>query len=164
MSTAPEASAAAAPAKRVEVDTDPRRLDVALIHGFLTRSYWAHGIPLDVVRRSLEGSLCFGLYEGDRQVGFARVVSDRATFAYLADVFVVESHRGRGLAKVLMEAIFAHPQLLGLRRWLLATRDAHGLYARCGFTPLAAPERFMERHDAGVYGTPAGAVPMESKP
>ena len=133
------------------VDTDPERLDVALIHTFLASSYWAKGVPIEVVRRSIANSLCFGLYEGDRQVGFARVVSDRATFAYLADVFVVESHRGRGLARLLMEAVVAHPELQGLRRWMLATRDAHGLYARYGFTSLPAPQRFMQLHDPEVY-------------
>jgi GNAT superfamily N-acetyltransferase len=133
------------------VDTDPRRLDIGLIHAFLAESYWAKGVPIDVVRRSIVHSLCFGLYEGERQVGFARVVSDRATFAYLADVFVVESHRGRGLARLLMKAVVTHPELQGLRRWMLATRDAHGLYERFGFTPLPAPERFMQLHDPEVY-------------
>ncbi len=135
----------------IEIDTDKGRLDVPLIHGFLTNSYWAKGIPIDVVRRSIEGSLCFGIYEEGRQVGFARVVSDRATFAYLADVFVLESHRGQGLSKKLMAAIVAHPPLQHLRRWLLATQDAHGLYEQFGFRPLAIPERFMELHDPDVY-------------
>jgi GNAT superfamily N-acetyltransferase len=136
----------------IEVDTDGSRLDVSLVHDFLSRSsYWARGIPLEVVRRSIENSLCFGIYDDDMQVGFARLVTDRATFAYLADVFIVESHRGRGLGKLLMDAIVAHPEVQGLRRWLLGTRDAHGLYAQYGFHPLAAPERFMERHDPLVY-------------
>ena len=99
-----------------------------------------------------EGSLCFGVYDGTRQVGFARVITDGATFAYLADVFVLESHRGRGLAVRLMDAVIAHPRLQGLRRWVLATQDAHGLYAKFGFTALAVPDRFMERHDPTVYG------------
>ena len=136
----------------IVVDSDPERLDVAVVHGFLTDSYWAKGIPVETVRRSIRNSLCFGLYEGSRQIGFARVVTDRATFAYLADVFVLESHRGRGLALRLMDAVTSHPSLQGLRRWVLATQDAHGLYAKYGFTPLAAPERFMERHDPTVYG------------
>jgi GNAT superfamily N-acetyltransferase len=136
---------------RIEIDTDKNRLDIPLIHGFLTDSYWARGIPIDMVRRSIEGSLCFGIYEAGRQVGFARVISDYATFAYLADVFVLESHRGRGLSKQLMAAIMAHPQLQHLRRWLLATRDAHRLYEQFGFRPLAIPERFMEVHDPEVY-------------
>jgi GNAT superfamily N-acetyltransferase len=135
----------------ITVDTDKRRLDVERIHAFLTTSYWAKGIPLDVVRRSIERSLCFGLYDGDEQVGFARVVSDGATFAYLADVFVLDSHRGRGLGKLLVSEVLAHPELQGLRRWVLATRDAHALYAQHGFTPLSNPQRFMERHDPDVY-------------
>lgn len=139
----------------LRITTDPAALDVELIHAYLTRSYWAAGIPLETVRRSIEHSVNFGLFDGDAQIGFARVVTDRATFAYLADVFVLEPYRGRGLSKWLMEAVIAHPELQGLRRWVLATRDAHGLYARYGFTPLAAPERFMERHDREVYGRAA---------
>jgi GNAT superfamily N-acetyltransferase len=139
----------------IEIDTDPRRLDRGVIHGFLCESYWAAGIPRDVVERSIENSLCFGVYENGRQVGFARLVTDRATFAYLADVFVLESHRGRGLAKHLMAAILAHPEVRGLRRWLLATRDAHGLYAGFGFRALPRPDRFMELHDPQVYSRSA---------
>lgn len=135
----------------IVVDTDPARLDLAVIHSFLAASYWARGIPLEVVERSIRHSLCFGLYEGHVQIGFARVVTDRATFAYLADVFVLDSHRGRGLSRRLMDAVVAHPELQGLRRWMLATRDAHGLYAQYGFTALATPEPFMQRHDPGVY-------------
>ena len=131
------------PNPSIVVDTDQSRLDVQTIHRFLTDSYWSRGIPFEVVERSIRGSLCFGLYDGDRQVGFARVISDCATFAYLADVFVLESHRGRGLGKVLISAVMAHPSLQGLRRWLLATRDAHDLYSQFGFTPLAVPGRFM---------------------
>jgi GNAT superfamily N-acetyltransferase len=138
-------------ADHIEVDTDKSRLDVPLIHGFLTNSYWAKGIPIDVVHRAINGSLCFGLYDAGRQVGFARVISDYATFAYLADVFVLESHRGRGLSKRLMASIMAHPQLQHLRRWLLATRDAHGLYEQFGFRSLASPESFLELHDSAVY-------------
>jgi GNAT superfamily N-acetyltransferase len=138
----------------IEVDTDPMRLDVALVHRFLADSYWARGIPRATVEAAIRGSLCFGLYEHGAQVGFARLITDRATFAYLADVFVLESHRGRGLAKVLMEALVAHPEMQGLRRWVLATRDAHALYAQYGFRPLAAPDRFMERHDPHVYDAP----------
>ena len=140
----------------IVVDTDPARLDLAVIHEFLAASYWAQGIPLETVRRSIRNSLCFGLYEGERQIGFARVVSDRATFAYLADVFVLDSHRGRGLSKLLMDAVVAHSELQGLRRWMLATRDAHGLYAQYGFTALAAPEPFMQRHDPEVYARAGG--------
>jgi len=138
------------------ITTDPAALDVALIHRVLTSSYWAAGIPLETVERSIRHSLCFGIFEGDAQVGFARVITDHATYAYLADVFVVETHRGRGLSKRLMDAVVSHPELQGLRRWMLATRDAHGLYARYGFTPLAAPDRWMERHDPEVYRRPPG--------
>jgi GNAT superfamily N-acetyltransferase len=133
------------------IDTDKAHLQLDTIHRFLCESYWAKGVPVEVLRRAIENSLCFGVYDGDEQVGFARVISDYATFAYLADVFVLESHRGRGLASRLMNAIISHPQLQGLRRWTLATRDAHGVYAKFGFTPLTSPERFMERHDPLVY-------------
>lgn len=135
----------------VIISTDRRRLDRAAVHEFLKGSYWAKNIPRDVVDRAIEGSLCFGVYEGARQVGFARVISDRATFAYLADVFVLESHRGRGLAAWLMETIRSHPDLQNLRRWMLVTKDAHRLYRRCGFEPLAHPERIMEIVDADIY-------------
>jgi GNAT superfamily N-acetyltransferase len=131
--------------------TDPARFDLGMIHGFLTRSYWAQGIDEATVRRSIEYSLCFGLFSAERQVGFARVVTDRATFAYLADVFVIDQFRGQGLAKWMIEVILAHPDLQRLRRWLLATRDAHDLYRQYGFTALPAPGRFMERYDGAVY-------------
>lgn len=132
------------------VSDDPARLDLDVIHGFLTRTYWAAGVPRETVARAIAGSLAFGAYlpaagGGERQVGFARVITDRATFAYLADVFVLEEERGQGLAALLMEAIQSHPDLQGLRRWALVTRDAHGLYSRFGFAPLAAPESWMER-------------------
>lgn len=133
------------------VSTDPSRFDITLIHQFLSRSYWSEGIPREIVERSIENSLCFGVFENSEQVGFARVITDRATFAYLADVFILESHRGRGLGKLLMECISKHPQLQQLRRWMLATRDAHDLYAKFGFKPLARPERFMELHQPDVY-------------
>lgn len=135
------------------ISTDPGLLDVPLIHDFLAnRSYWAAGRPLEVVRRSLDHSLCFGLYERGRQVGFARVVTDRATFAWLCDVFVLEEYRGRGLSKWLVECVVGHPDLQGLRRVLLGTRDAHSLYERYGFKPLADPTRFMEVFRPDVYG------------
>lgn len=127
------------------VSTDPGRFDRKAIHAFLTRSYWAEGISLELVNRSIDGSLGFGLFEDARQIGFARVVTDRATFAYLADVYVLESHRGRGLGQWLVECVTAHPDLQGLRRWSLATRDAHGLYRKLGFAALRAPERYMEK-------------------
>jgi len=125
-----------------------------VIHGFLTASYWSPGISRALVERAVRNSVCFGVYEEGRQVGFARVITDQATFAYLADVFILEAHRGRGLAKALMSAIVADPRLQGLRRWVLATRDAHGLYERYGFTPLAKPQRFMELHQPDVYAAP----------
>lgn len=134
-----------------EVSTERSRLDVALIHDFLRSSYWAKNIPRSVIDKSIEGALCFGVYHDGRQVGFARVITDFATFGYIADVFVVPEHRGRGLSRILMQAILAHPPLQGLRRLLLATRDAHGLYAQFGFKPLANPEDFMTLHNPDLY-------------
>ena len=134
-----------------EISTDKERLDVPMIHRFLTEeSYWAKTRTPDQTRRAIENSLCFGVYAGHRQIGFARVVSDFATFAYVGDVFVVAEFRGRGLSKRLIEAVVSHPDLQGLRRWLLATRDAHGLYEQFEFSGLKYPERWMERtaHDA----------------
>lgn len=133
------------------VSTDKSRLNLDLIFQFLTNSYWAKGIPRDLVVRSIDNALCFGLFEDDKQVGFARVISDFATFAYIGDVFVIKSHRGRGLGKRLMRAIMEHPQLQNLRRWSLVTRDAHGLYAQFGFTELEHPERYMEIRNSRVY-------------
>ncbi|HZQ97146.1 MAG TPA: GNAT family N-acetyltransferase [Candidatus Sulfotelmatobacter sp.] len=136
------------------VSTDRARLDLNVIHAFLTNCYWAKGIPRETVERSIEHSLCFGVYDGSgAQVGFARVVSDLATVAYLGDVFVLETDRGRGLSKFLMECIMRHPALQGLRRWILLTRDAHGLYQRFGFTALKSAERYMELHRPDVYET-----------
>jgi GNAT superfamily N-acetyltransferase len=140
------------------ISTDRARLDLDVIHNFLTNCYWAKGIPREVVVRSIEHALCFGIYEGGVQVGFARVISDFATFAYVGDVFVLESHRGRGLGKWLMGCIVRHPALQNLRRWILTTRDAHGLYSQFGFTPVKAPERFMERHQANIYETPRKTI------
>jgi len=136
---------------RITVDDDASRLDMDVVHDFLSRSYWAAGIPREVVERAVRNSLCFGAYEDGRQVGFARVVTDRATFAYLADVFVLESHRRRGISKRLVAEALGHPDLRGLRRWVLVTRDAQGLYGQFGFKPLRDPERFMELHDPEVY-------------
>ncbi|HKN16277.1 MAG TPA: GNAT family N-acetyltransferase [Candidatus Sulfotelmatobacter sp.] len=136
------------------ISTARDRLSLDVVYGFLTNCYWAKGIPRDVVARSIEHSLCFGVYQGDAQVGFGRVISDFATVAYLGDVFVLESHRGLGLSKWLMECIVQHPALANLRRWILLTRDAHGLYSRFGFTPVETPERYMELHQPNVYGTP----------
>ena len=126
-----------------EISTDRARLDVALVHEFLRTSYWAQGRRRSVVERSIEHSLCFGVYHAGRQVGFARVVSDRAVFAYLMDVFVIQEFRGQGVSKALMRAILDHPDLQNLRVFLLATRDAHGLYEKFGFRSLAEPERMM---------------------
>ncbi len=134
------------------ISTDPSLLDRALIHRYLSeRSYWAKGVPLETVNRSIEHSLCFGMYRAGKQIGFARVVTDYATFAWLADVFIDEEQRGRGLGKKLVPAILAHPQLQGLRRFLLGTRDAHGLYARFGFKPLEYVERYMQIQDPNPY-------------
>ena len=133
------------------VSTDSARLDLDAIHAFLSSSYWAEGIPRAVVERAITGSICFGLFHGERQVGFARVITDRATFAYLADVYVLEDYRGRGLGTWLIETVIAHPDLHGLRRFVLVTRDAHGLYEKFGFTALARPEYYMESHRPDVY-------------
>jgi GNAT superfamily N-acetyltransferase len=133
------------------ISTDRERIDLDVVHGYLTESYWARGISREVVERSVENSFCFGMYCAGTQVGFARVVSDFATFAYLGDVFVLDAYRGQGLGKWLMECVLGHPRLQGLRRWTLLTRDAHGLYSQFGFTPLKAPDRYMELHDPEVY-------------
>jgi GNAT superfamily N-acetyltransferase len=135
-----------------EIDTDKSRLDIAVIHRFLSEcSHWARGIPVATVRRAIDNSLAFGLYRDGVQIGFARIVSDEATFAYLADVFVAAEERGRGLGQWLVEAILAYPPLQGLRRWLLATRDAKSLYCRCGFTDLRADLFHLERFDRNSY-------------
>jgi GNAT superfamily N-acetyltransferase len=139
------------------ISTDKSRLDVDAVHAFLSRSFWAQEIPREIVARSIEGSLCFGIYQGDQQVGFARVISDFATYAYLADVYVLEEFRGRGLSKWLMECIMHHPDLQGLKRWSLNTRDAHGLYTKYGFQPAAYPERMMEILDFDIYKRDAPA-------
>jgi GNAT superfamily N-acetyltransferase len=138
-------------AAEIEISTDRARMDVDAIRAFLARSYWAELIPREVVATAIANSLCFGAFHGKRQIGFTRVVTDYATFAYVADVYVLEEHRGRGISKVLMAAMRAHPGLQGLRRWHLATRDAHGLYRQFGFTALADPGRHMELVDAEVY-------------
>jgi GNAT superfamily N-acetyltransferase len=123
-----------------------------MIHGFLAdESYWAKGRTLEQTKTAIENSICFGVYHGDRQAAFARVVTDRATFAYIGDLFVLEEFRGRGLSKRLMEAIVSHPELQGLRRWILATRDAHGLYEQFEFSALRFPERWMEKTAPNAY-------------
>ena len=125
------------------ISTDKEQLDIATIHRFLSTAYWSQGIPLETVQQAIEHSLNFGLYRGKQQVGFARVITDYTTFAYVTDVFVQESFRGQGLSKWLMEKIVAHPELQGLRRWILITKDAHGLYRQFGFTNVKTPERSM---------------------
>jgi N-acetylglutamate synthase-like GNAT family acetyltransferase len=133
------------------VSTDPALLDLNVVHRFLTESYWAKGIPKKTVQRSIRNSLCFGVYRARKQVGFARVISDFATYAYVGDVFVIDEYRGHGLGKLVMQCIIKHPALQGLRRWGLLTRDAHGLYSKYGFKPLKSPERHMEIHNPDVY-------------
>jgi GNAT superfamily N-acetyltransferase len=150
--------------QELRISTDPAELDIDLIHRYLSgESYWARGIPRDIVERSLTHSLCFGGYISDRQVAFARVVSDYATFANLLDVFVLTQHRGKGYSKLLMQAVFAHPQLQNLRRFTLATRDAHGLYAQFGFAAPSKPQTLMERLAADIYKTPKPIPPPQKR-
>lgn len=135
-----------------EIDTDKRRLDLAAIHRYLSEeSYWAQNRSMERTLTAIENSICFGVYFGREQVGFARVVTDRATFAYIGDVFILEAHRGRGLSKWLMKVIVEMPDLQGLRRWVLATRDAHGLYEQFEFANLRFPDRWMERTAPDAY-------------
>lgn len=137
------------------ISTDRSRLNIDLIHDFLSNTtYWAVGRKRDVVERSIDNSLAFGVYKGNDQVGFARVVTDYATFAWIADVFVLPEHRGQGLSKWLMDVMLSHSQLQGFRRWVLATKDAHALYERFGFIPLHRPERWMERPDPNMQESP----------
>lgn len=134
------------------ISTDEDRLQIDTIHNFLSqKAYWARGRTREQTETAIKNSICFGLYHSDRQIGFARVISDKATFAYIGDVFVLDEFRGQGLSKWLMEAIIAHPELQGLRRWLLATRDAHGLYAKFEFASLRFPDRWMERTASNAY-------------
>ena len=142
------------------ITTDPAAVDIAAVHAFLSTAYWATGIPRDLVARAIAGSIPFSLFRGADQVGFARLITDRATFAYLADVYVLEPFRGRGLARWLMTTIMAHPDVQGLRRLHLVTRDAHGLYRRFGFHELAVPDRHMELTRPNLYEAP-GAEPRE---
>jgi GNAT superfamily N-acetyltransferase len=145
---------------KVEYTTDPARIDLDRVHDWIARkSYWAGRMPRHIFDRAVGGSVCFGAIENGATLGFCRVITDRATFAYVADVFVAPSRRGQGIGKGLMHAVLAHPELKDLRRWLLVTADAHGLYARHGFEALSTPERFMERHDPGVYQRLAGELP-----
>jgi GNAT superfamily N-acetyltransferase len=134
------------------ISDDPARLDLHAIHAYLSRAYWSAGIPFEVVVRAVRGSLCIGAYgRAGAQVGLARFISDYATFCYVSDVYVLESHRGQGLSKAMLGMAMDHPLLQGLRRWSLATADAHGLYGQFGFAPVAQPERHMERLDADIY-------------
>jgi GNAT superfamily N-acetyltransferase len=147
------------------VSSDPDRLDLAAVHDYLSKSYWSPGIPIDVLQRAMAGSICFGLFHGDSQVGFARVVTDRATFAYLCDVYVLDAYQRQGLGHWLMEVVTSHPDLQGLRRFVLVTRDAHRLYERFGFQPLARPGGYMELHRPNVYSNHsnlAAAEPSEA--
>jgi len=140
------------PAARLRISTALTEFDLDGVYRFLSQeAYWSKGLPREVFDRAVANSLCFGGFVGDMQVTFGRVITDRATFAYLADVFVLPEHRGLGYSKQLMDAVVAHPELQGLRRMVLVTGDAHGLYARYGFTALAAPDRYMERHQPGIY-------------
>src|SRR5688572_16653181 len=137
------------------VSTDNNRLDIPTIHDFIAnQSYWAQGRSIETLKRALDNSFNFGLYKTDQQIGFARVVTDYATFAWVADVFVLPVHRGKGLSRWLMELILSHPDLQGFRRWVLATKDAHSLYARFGFIALHRPERWMERPDPNMQERP----------
>ena len=136
----------------IEIDQNKERLDIDMIDRFLRdESYWASERTIEQTLTAIENSICFGVYDGDRQIGFARVVSDKATFAYLGDVFIIEEYRGRGLSKMLMQAIIEHPELQGLRRWVLATADAHGLYEQFEFAELRHPERWMEKTAPNAY-------------
>lgn len=137
------------------ISTDRARLDIDVVHEYLSTSYWAKGMPREILQRGIENSLVFGVYHGAPQVGFARVISDLATYAYLSDVFILESHRRRGLSKWLMECVLAHPDLQGLRRFALFTRDAQGLYERYGFAPSRSTSIYLERWTPNVYSTPA---------
>ncbi len=135
-----------------KTSSDVNDMDLETIHGFVSHSYWAKDIPLKTMEKAINNSLCFGIFtESDEQVAFARMITDSATFAYLADVFVLKEHRGKGLSKLLMQVIIAHPELQGLRRMALATSDAHSLYEQFGFKALGSPESFMELHQPDVY-------------
>jgi len=147
------------------ISDDPQRIDVRAVHAFLRTAYWSKGIPLETVSRALRASLCIGAYAGDgAQVGLCRLVSDFTICCYVSDVYVLEAHRGRGVSKAMMAAAMAHPRLQGLRRWLLVTRDAHGLYRQFGFQALAHPERHMERVEAEIYLRAAQRVEAHENP
>ena len=136
---------------KFSISTDKEKLDIKMIHHYLSNSYWAKNIPIDTVIKSIEHSLCFGIYFVNKQVGFARVITDYTSFAYLADVFVLESEQGKGLGKWLIKEIMDYPSLQGLRKWLLATEGAHGLYKQYGFSPLKKPDSIMEIRIDNIY-------------
>lgn len=136
------------------ISSDSKKLDIKVIHKYLSEeSYWAKGISFEIVQKAIKNSLCFGVYKEDKQIGFARLITDKASFAYLADVFILPEHRNKGLAKWLITTIHAHPELQGLRRWMLATRDAHKLYEKFGWTSFTeeVSKRFMQLHNPDVY-------------
>ena len=133
------------------VTTNQSEMDVEAIHQYLTNSYWSAGLPLETLRKALQNSFCFAALKGNEQIGFARLITDYTTFAYLADVYILEAHQGKGLSKMLLDEIFKHPKLDGLRRIMLATRDAHGLYEKFGFSKLSNPDIFMENWNPDVY-------------
>ncbi len=134
-----------------ELSSDKSLMDINAIHCYLSRSYWSENVPYDIVKKAIENSLCFGVFYKKSQIGFARLITDSATFAYLADVYILEEHRGKGLSKKLMATIINHPQLQGLRRMVLATHDAHTLYEKFGFKQLTKPETFMELWQPDIY-------------
>jgi GNAT superfamily N-acetyltransferase len=137
------------------ISTDPSKLNLDIIHNYISNeSYWGKGRSLEVVKRSIDNSLPFGIYYKDEMIGFARILTDYATFAWVADVFILDEHRGKGLSKWLMEIILSHPQVQGFRRWVLATKDAHELYRKFGFRELNKPERWMERPDPNMKESP----------
>ena len=144
-----------------EISDDPKRMDVSAIHSYLTRSYWAEGIKLELVDRCIQGSLCLGLFHRDQQVGFARVVTDRTTFAYLCDVYVLEIHHGKGLGRWLIESVMSHPDLQGLRRFMLVTKDAHRIYQQFGFANSTYPDRILEISRPGLYLTSSKASDLK---
>ncbi len=151
MSAVPPQTAWEARRDEYTVTTDPARVNLNVVYGYLSRAYWSTGIPRPTLERAVQYSLCFSLLEGEQQIGFVRVVTDYTTFAYVCDVFVLESHQGKGLGAWLMQCVTQHPELQGLRRWQLVTRDAHDIYSRVGFVPLSQPERHMELYTADIH-------------
>ena len=145
-----------------QISTSKTKLDLEVIHNFLsTKAYWSLHIPKEKVQTAIENSLCFGVYESEKQIGFARVISDFSTIAYLGDVFILEEYRGKGLSKWLMETIMTHPNLQGLRRWILLTGDAHELYKQYGWTPIADASKWMELHNKNVYSNSSKSIANE---